>query len=179
MTKRDVMIHMLTSRLEMGGSLFDDEEEHEDGEGTDDSCGIDFAALMGEMPEPTEMLMEGKLVTNRTRVELMYEESELTGMEGSVTSIGFDRNNPTLISMMRTGPVRTAMTFEEGKRHYCVYNTPYSDFEVCVRGVCVENELLTKGLLKLDYLVEIHGAQAEHCRMTITVTPKASVEDIL
>ena len=172
MTKREVMIHMMTSRLELGGSLFD-EEENENGE-TEDG-GIDFGALLGEMPEPTEMLMEGRLVTNSTRVELMYEESELTGMEGSVTSIGFDRNNPSLISMMRTGTVRTALTFEEGRRHFCVYNTPYSDFEVCVRAVCVENELLTSGRMKLDYVVEIHGAQAEHCRMTISVKNKETI----
>ncbi|MBQ9785319.1 MAG: DUF1934 domain-containing protein [Clostridia bacterium] len=171
MTKRDVMIHMLTSRLELGGSLFDDEDENEESE----EGGIDFGALLGEMPEPTEMLMEGRLVTNSTRVELMYEESELTGMEGSVTSIGFDRNNPSLVSMMRTGAVRTALTFEEGKRHFCVYNTPYSDFEVCVRAICVENELLTSGKIKLDYVVEIHGAQAEHCKMTIDVRQRENI----
>ena len=165
------MIHMLTSRLELGGSLFDDEDENEESE----EGGIDFGALLGEMPEPTEMLMEGRLVTNSTRVELMYEESELTGMEGSVTSIGFDRNNPSLVSMMRTGAVRTALTFEEGKRHFCVYNTPYSDFEVCVRAICVENELLTSGKIKLDYVVEIHGAQAEHCKMTIDVRQRENI----
>lgn len=171
MTKRDVMIHMLTSRLELGGSLFDDENDEETEE--EEASGIDFAALMGEMPEPTEMLMEGKLVTNQNRVELMYEESELTGMEGSVTTIGFDRDNPELISMMRTGVVRTALTFESGKRHFCLYNTPYSDFEVCVRTIAVENALLTEGTLRLDYLIEIHGAQAEHCKMTIQVRPRA------
>lgn len=171
MTKRDVMIHMLTSRLELGGSLFDDENDEETEE--EEAGGIDFAALMGEMPEPTEMLMEGKLVTNQNRVELMYEESELTGMEGSVTTIGFDRGNPELISMMRTGVVRTALTFESGKRHFCLYNTPYSDFEVCVRTIAVENALLTEGTLRLDYLIEIHGAQAEHCKMTIQVRPRA------
>ena len=118
------------------------------------------------------MLMEGRLVTNANRVELMYEESELTGMEGSVTTIGFDRNNPDLISMMRTGVVRTALTFESGKRHFCLYNTPYSDFEVCVRTIAVENALLTEGTLRLDYLIEIHGAQAEHCKMTISIRPR-------
>ena len=77
--------------------------------------------------------------------------------------------------MMRTGPVRTALTFEEGKRHYCVYNTPYSDFEVCVRAVHVENDLLREGRMVLDYVVEIHGAQAEHCKMTIAVRPKEDI----
>ncbi|MBQ8311459.1 MAG: DUF1934 domain-containing protein [Clostridia bacterium] len=172
MTKRNVMIRMLTSRLELGASLFDDAEDEECEaceECEEELPNFDLAAMLGEMPEPDEMLTEGRLVTTETRVELIWEESELTGMAGSITAVGFHRNNPALISMMRTGTVRTAMTFEEGKRHYCLYNTPYSDFEVCVRAVRVENRLLSDGVLNLDYLVEIHGAQAEHCRMNITV----------
>ena len=169
MTKRNVMIHMLVSRLELGMSLFDDEDVSEEEAEEDTSPRLDIGAMLGEMPEPDEMLMEGRLVTNEKRVELIYEESELTGMEGSVTAIGFQRNCPELISMMRSGQVRTAMTFEEGKRHYCLYNTPYSDFEVCVRALHVDNRLLRDGEISLDYLIEIHGARAEHCKMTITV----------
>ena len=172
MTKRNVMIHMLVSRLELGMSLFDDETDAEE-EGEEIPPRIDLDALMGEMPEPDEMLMEGRLVTNEKRVELIYEESELTGMEGSVTAIGFQRNFPELVSMMRSGKVRTALTFEEGKRHYCLYNTPYSDFEVCVRALRVDNRLLSDGELVLDYLVEIHGARAEHCKMTVNVRDRA------
>ncbi len=173
MTKRNVMIHMLVSRLELGISLFDDENVAEEDTDEEEAPRFDLNAMTGEMPEPDEMLMEGRLVTNEKRVELIYEESELTGMEGSVTAIGFQRNNPELISMMRSGQVRTAMTFEEGKRHYCLYNTPYSDFEVCVRALKVDNRLLRDGELVLDYLVEIHGAQAEHCKMTVTVRDRA------
>ena len=168
MTKRNVMIHMLVSRLELGMSLFDDEKEEETEE-EGERPPFDLAACLGEMPEPDEMLMEGRLITNEKRVELIYEESELTGMEGSVTAIGFQRNHPELVSMMRSGQVRTALTFEEGKRHYCLYNTPFSDFEVCVRALHVDNRLLTDGEICLDYLVEIHGAQAEHCKMTVSV----------
>jgi uncharacterized beta-barrel protein YwiB (DUF1934 family) len=108
-------------------------------------------------------------------VELIYAESELTGMKGSMTAIGFDRANPGLVSMMRTGPVRTAMTFEEGRRHICLYNTPYSEFEVCVRTVKVNNRLLQENKLDLDYLIEIHGAQAEHCKMTVTLRPGTEI----
>ena len=131
MTKRNVMIDILTSRVEMNLSLFEEgaEEIEEDVPSFEEF----FKNAAGEMPEPTEMLMEGRLLTSEHRVELVYAESELTGMEGSMTAIGFDRANPELVSMVRTGPVRTAMTFEEGKRHICIYNTPFSEFEVCVR----------------------------------------------
>ena len=120
-------------------------------------------------PEHMEMFCDGRLRLTDDMFSLSYEESELTGMEGSITAIGFQRNNPALMSMMRSGPVRTALTFEEGKRHYCLYNTPLSDFEVCVRAVRVHNRLLEEGEVYLDYLIEIHGAQAEHCRMTVSV----------
>ena len=175
MTKRNVMIDILTSRIEMNLSLFAEEPENEEAEEVSQSFEEMLKNVTGEMPEPTEMLMEGKLLTSTYRVELVYAESELTGMQGSLTAIGFNRANPDLVSMIRTGPVRTAMTFEEGKRHICLYNTPFSEFEVCVRTIKVNNRLLEENKLELDYLIEIHGAQAEHCKMTVTVRPGAEI----
>ena len=175
MTKRNVMIDILTSRIEMNLSLFAEEPENEEAEEVSQSFEEMLKNVTGEMPEPTEMLMEGKLLTSTYRVELVYAESELTGMQGSLTAIGFDRANPDLVSMIRTGPVRTAMTFEEGKRHICLYNTPFSEFEVCVRTIKVNNRLLEENKLELDYLIEIHGAQAEHCKMTVTVRSGAQI----
>lgn len=176
MTKRNVMISILTSRIEMNLSLFAEEAENEEvEENAPQSIEEILKNVTGEMPEPTEMLMEGRLLTSEHRVELVYAESELTGMEGSLTAIGFDRANPELVSMIRTGPVRTAMTFEEGKRHICLYNTPFSEFEVCVRTIKVKNRLLEENALELDYLIEIHGAQAEHCKMWISIRPGAEI----
>ena len=169
------MIDILTSRVEMNLSLFEEPENEEAEEMTPQSFEEVLKKMTGEMPEPTEMLMEGKLLIAGHRVELVYAESELTGMQGSVTAIGFEPINPGLVSMVRTGPVRTAMTFEEGKRHICLYNTPFSEFEVCVRTLKVENRLLEENKLELDYLIEIHGAQAEHCKMTVTVRPSEEV----
>jgi uncharacterized beta-barrel protein YwiB (DUF1934 family) len=175
MTTQNVMIDILTSRIEMNLSLFSEEPEDEEAEELSQSFEETLRNRKGEMPEPTEMLMEGKLLVAGHRVELVYAESELTGMQGSVTAIGFEPLNPGLVSMVRTGPVRTAMTFEEGKRHICLYNTPFSEFEVCVRTLKVNNRLLEENKLELDYLIEIHGAQAEHCKMTVTVRVGAEI----
>ena len=175
MTTQNVMIDILTSRIEMNLSLFSEEPENEEAEELSQSFEEMLKNRKGEMPEPTEMLMEGKLLVAGHRVELVYAESELTGMQGSVTAIGFEPSNPDLVSMVRTGPVRTAMTFEEGKRHICLYNTPFSEFEVCVRTLKVNNRLLEENKLELDYLIEIHGAQAEHCKMTVTIRSGAEI----
>ena len=164
MTQRNVMITIRTSRIEVPHSEPDDECENE----------VEFfeaPAQSGEFPEPTEMLVEGKLITGRDRVELVYEEPELSGMDGSVTSIGFDRTAPALISMFRTGAVESALIFEEGKRHFSLYNTPFSNFQICVCALHVKNDLFATGCIELDYIIEIQGVQAERCRMTISARP--------
>ena len=169
MTKRNVMIKISTIRWQIATQLFADmaPEEEDEEELHEPDADVDSS----------DMWNEGRLVTNTHRVELVYEEGELSGMEGSVTSIGFDRDAPTLVTMMRSGPVSTAMVFEEGKRHFCVYDTPFSSFQVCVRALTVDNRLLTDGILGLEYLVEIQGAQAERCRMTVTVTDNKDLFD--
>lgn len=162
MTKRNVMITIRTERSQTAAELFEELADE----------ALEMLSEEGdenESEEPTEMMVEGRLVTGASRVELVYDESTASGMGGSVTTIGFDRSNPGLISMMRTGTVYSAFVFEEGKRHVSVYNTPFSDFDICVCTLRVQNELLQKGRLGLEYLIEVHGAQAERCRMEITV----------
>lgn len=164
-TKKNVMIKIFTTRMALNQSLFAEAGEGEELE-YDEELPFDGD---GEESETSELWMEGRMVTGPERVELVYEESELSGMEGSVSTIGFDRSNPGLVSMIRTGLVSTALVFEEGKRHICVYHTPFSEFEVCAAAKRVENRLLTDGVIELDYVIEVHGAQAERCRMTISV----------
>lgn len=170
--KRNVMIRIRTLRSGISASLFEEELSEEELQEEEEEALPEEPATEedDEGVEDTEMLMEGRLVSTPSRVELIYEESELTGMEGSISTVGFDRTAPGLISMLRSGPVSTALIFEAGKRHTCVYDTPFSSFDVCVVTRRVRNDLLRTGVLELDYIIEIHGAQAERCRMTLTVT---------
>ncbi len=112
---------------------------------------------------------EGFMNLDGDRVELVYEESEITGMEGSRTSVVFDKSNSGLVSMLRDGSVSTALVFEKGKRHHCVYNTPIMPFEICVRTLRVENNVLDEGRLKLDYIIEIRGAKAERTKFELEI----------
>lgn len=169
LSKKDVMISIQTVRQGIPVPLFSpdggdteefDEEDLPEAEVEEDADGEDG-------PDSSEIMMEGRLVTTSRRAELVYHETELTGMEGSVTKIGFDFDSPDLISMLRGGSVSTALIFEPHQRHVCVYNTPFSSFEVCVHTLEVQNRLLECGELYLDYLIEIHGARTERCKMTL------------
>lgn len=167
------MITVRTQRTGIPMPLFPgfDEDAPEETDECDEGC-EDCADGMDEIPdagesEDMELTMEGKLVLTDQRVELVWHESELTGMEGSTTKIGFAKDEPQLISMLRSGSVNTALVFEKGQRHYCIYNTPFSSFEVCVQALHTENRLLTDGTLLLNYLIEVRGNRTERCRMEI------------
>ncbi|MBE6634216.1 MAG: DUF1934 domain-containing protein [Ruminococcaceae bacterium] len=169
LTKKNVMITMKTLRQGLSVSLFGRAEEpieEEDLPVEEDREDYDPEF---DAPEESEIMTEGYLIKTSNRIDLIYKEGELTGMEGSTTKIGFHPDYPTLVSMLRSGVVNTALVFEPQRRHHCVYNTPFSSFEVCVHTLEVRNDLPNGGELYLDYLIEIHGAKTERCKMTVTV----------
>lgn len=104
-------------------------------------------------------------------VTVAYDESELTGMEGAHSTVVFHTADSGLVHMIRSGSVSTALTFRAHHRAICTYNTPYMVFQIAVHSLAVDNRLLTDGVLKLDYIIEIRGACAERCHMVLRILP--------
>ncbi len=156
----EVRIRLRSIRYEVEESLF----SVEDGEGV---------RMMedGGAPEPQTIDINtvGKRERSEGRLKISYEETEATGMDGSVTAITFLTDQPEVVSMIREGAVSTALVFEEGKRHHCLYQTPFMPFEICVRTIKVENRLMENGYLALDYVIEIRGAKAERTKFRMEV----------
>ena len=158
--QRNIKILIKTTRFEVDASLFStddmlDEIETEPAENTE--------------PDELEIKTEGIFEIKDGRIEMSYDESDITGMEGSRTCVYFDTIADGVVTMLRTGTVSTSLTFEQGKRHHCVYNTPYMPFEVCVKTLSVKNEIAEIGELSLDYVVEIRGAKAERTKFFMKI----------
>lgn len=166
------MIVIKTRKVGIPFPLFSPESEND---GEEESLEICDEEVCEDLPpeeeseaEEIELTLEGKLVVTGERAELVWQESELTGMEGATTKLGFSLAEPGLMSMLRSGSVNTALIFETGKRHFCIYHTLFSAFEVCVQGITVDNRLLTDGTVLLDYLIELKGNRTERCRMQLS-----------
>ena len=141
----------------------------------DDDGDVEIA--IGEDGEPEsetetfEMDTEGVLRVSDEKIEIEYFETELTGMDGACTNISFDRENPGLVTMLRTGSIETALVFEEGRRNVCAYTTDAMAFEVTIRTWDLCNEMTENGgKLTLDYSMELHGITADHTKIEIDVT---------
>lgn len=158
--KKDVRIKIHSELYEVEASLFSNEEQD-----------LTNVPMSDEAPEPEifDMNSIGRYIDDGERISISYDESEATGMEGSVTTVTFLKSDPSIVSMIREGAVSTTLVFENGKRHHCIYKTPIMPFEICIRTLKVENSLLGVGLLSLDYIVELRGAKAERTKFSMQI----------
>ncbi len=167
--KKEVKIKIISKQYELSRKLMEKLFEEFEDEVTDEED-----SPKGNEEDTLELGAEGYISDDGERVEIRYDESELTGMDGASTTLSFEKKNPSLVTMLRSGSVTTAMVFEQKKRHICVYETPYMPFELCIHTLSVKNEILTHGLIYLDYVVEFKGAQAERTKFTMTIEEKRS-----
>ena len=161
--EKDIKIYIDSTRYEVEASLFSGESDE------DELLQIIENAAAPE-PEKMEIKTLGRLVSDSFKTEISYDETEITGMQGSSTVIFFDKKDIGTVTMMRTGQVSTALVFEKGPRHHCVYSTPYMPFEVCVHTLDIKNHLDSEGSLDIDYIVEIRGARAERTKFSMRIS---------
>ena len=134
--------------------------------GTQDYSGTD--------PDTMELVTEGKLAVQDGAPCLSYEESELTGMEGTTTVFQVE---PEKVTLLRLGSVQSEMVFEEGRRHMSLYSTPYGNMEIGVRARRLNSTLeLTGGRLEIDYDIEINHMLAGQSLFRIDVRENTPVK---
>lgn len=112
----------------------------------------------GALPDVIELVTEGRLARDGSGYTLSYQESELTGLEGTLTTIQVDGEQVTLL---RVGEFNSQLVFQEGRRHLSVYNTPYGAMEIGVHTRHLLAELNDQGGdIEVDYSVEVDHALA-------------------
>lgn len=110
-------------------------------------------------PDVIELVTEGTLIGHEGgKYTVCYQESELTGLEGTQTTIQVEGNS---VSILREGQVNSQMVFEEGRRHLTMYNTPYGALTMGVNTRKMKVALdETGGEIEIDYALEIDHAVA-------------------
>jgi len=103
-----------------------------------------------------ELITEGKIYDKDNAKYLVYEESELSGMEGCTTSLKIAGDK---IEMRRFGRATSQLVFEKGKRHVTNYSTPYGNFRMEILTKKLEYSLNQdeKGTISLEYRMSLQG----------------------
>ena len=118
-------------------------------------------------PQTVELCTTGTLSYSRDgKIELSYDESEITGLKGSRTTFTVDKD---LVTLSRTGASKAVLIFENGKRHQ-LFTGLDGVVPVCVDCHSMSQSLTQSGgEMRVDYSVEVAGAALERNSYRIRV----------
>lgn len=85
------------------------------------------SSQIGEGTEPIEVVTPGEFYKENDEFIAVYNETELSGMEGTVTKLRIKDEN---VILEREGSITTKMEFEKENVTVSLYNTPYGMLEL-------------------------------------------------
>ncbi|MCL2546244.1 MAG: DUF1934 domain-containing protein [Oscillospiraceae bacterium] len=106
-----------------------------------------------EQETPVELITGGRFYKEDGRYVVEYNESELTGMDGTTTTFNIE---PERVEMRRTGDVVAQMVFEKDRKHVSFTETPVGALTVgvCARKIAGDFDD-SGGTLSLVYDIEV------------------------
>ena len=96
--------------------------------------------------DSVELVTAGQYGFENGESRFTYEESELTGLSGTRTTF---KISPMGVVMRREGALNTEMVFQQGKKNYFLYETPYG------------NATMGVGTRRIDTRLGEHGGDLE------------------
>lgn len=120
-----------------------------------------------EEPDSLEFSTDGEYLFLDDVGCLSYQESEVTGMEGTRTSMTI---GPNRVEVFRNGTVTSRMVFEEGRKNSFLYSTPFGDATMGVDTRKVRQSMDENGgSAEIDYVLDLEHAVVSWNRFLITV----------
>ena len=113
-------------------------------------------------PDETKLMTDGTMEISDEGIFLTYEETELTGMEGTTTTFEVAGGRVTLT---RSGTVNSQMIFEEGRQHTSLYETPFGELPVDIQTSSLRHTLSERGgLMEIRYSIAVaHTVTGRNC----------------
>ena len=109
--------------------------------------------FLGEEPQTVQIVTDGIMKRVGDVVYLSYEESEMTGMEGTTTTFAVKDDH---VELTRTGAVQSRMVFETGKKNVSLYDMGFGALTIGIKARRLKNNLGPEGgRLAISYGIEI------------------------
>lgn len=123
-------------------------------------------------PEVTELVTEGLMtVDGGGEISLTYQESEITGMEGTTTR--FILQGDTVV-LERTGMIQSRMEFKQGERSSSFYETPWGTMAVDVATTKLAHRLTERGgVMEIAFTIAINHQVTGENRFKIRVRERS------
>lgn len=122
---------------------------------------------LGEQ-DTIELVTPARLFIKPTSYYILYNESIISGLEGTTTSLKVE---PTRVTLNRMGTAELKQTFEEGILNDGYYVTPYGTMHLSVIPSKVQVDFTDiGGSINLEYELQIGQEKISNNQLWITVT---------
>lgn len=114
-----------------------------------------------------EVISKGNFKILDEGYEVSYEESEISGMEGTTTTIKVTSEK---VILERKGSTESMIIFEDKGSHVSLYNTPYGMLELITNTESLEIDINEEGgKINIDYEVAIAGQDPIKTNLSIGI----------
>ena len=131
---------------------------------------ISFHSVNGyddEEPDSLEFFTDGQYLFQDQVACLSYQESEVTGLEGTRTSVTI---LPDQVVVDRAGTVQSRMIFKEGSKSSFLYSTPFGQATMGVDTRSIRQSVNEHGgKVEIDYVVDMEHAVVARNKFSITI----------
>ena len=118
-------------------------------------------------PEVTELATEGLMTLDGGEIRLSYEETELTGMQGTTTR--FTIHGDTVV-LERTGMIQSRMEFKQGERSSSLYETPWGTMVVDIATTKLAHRLNERGgVMEIVFTIAVNHQVTGENRFKVRV----------
>lgn len=118
-------------------------------------------------PEVTELSTEGVMTIDGEEITLTYQESEITGMEGTTTR--FTVRGDTVV-LERTGTIVSRMEFTRGERSSSLYETPWGTMVVDISTTKLTHRITERGgVMEIAFTIAVNHQVTGENRFKVRV----------
>ena len=118
--------------------------------------------------DSVELFTTGSYYKRNGHYYIAYDESEVTGFEGSRTVLKVEEGGR--VTMTRSGRVHSQLIIEQGVRHQCHYDTGYGSMTIGISGDRVDSGLTDEGgRLEFSYSLDVNTLLASENAVYVNV----------
>ena len=127
-------------------------------------------AYQDQEPDVIELVTEGTMEEADGGWNISYEESDLTGLGGVITTF---RVEPDKITLSRTGKLNSQMIFQEGQAHDSLYQADFGALMISVMATKISADITEQGgVIDLVYRIEIEQSSMGTVDYHLHIKPK-------
>lgn len=131
---------------------------------------ISVGSKQRDNDENIEIVTQGEFYEKCGFFYAVYEESALSGMEGTTTTLKIKKDE---ISLIRMGTTNTKMEFKDKKKDVSMYNTPYGTLELYLETKDINIDVNENGgKVYIDYDMSLEGQKPLKTILNIDIKTK-------